>query len=169
MGRVLVFILQPGFPYYDFSGTIIGNIVPIERVSTYHVTISQGCGPTRVVPPVPSFPDGQPRKELKMILVRLVFQTEWGKAGQVVEGLRQNSEMMRRVVGSNVRVRILTDLSGPFHTVVQEMEYESLAEWERARAATFENAEFQEAQASSDSPFVSGQAEFYTIEMELET
>jgi predicted transcriptional regulator len=103
-----------------------------------------------------------------MILVRMVFQTEWGKAQQVVDGFKQNVEMMRRIVGPNVRARILTDLSGPFHTVIQEMEVESLAEWERIRAAMFANSEFQQAQANSSSPFVSGRTEFYTIEVNLE-
>jgi hypothetical protein len=103
-----------------------------------------------------------------MILVRLVFQTKWGKAQEVIDGFKQNAEMMRRIVGPNVRARILSDLSGPFHTVVQEMEVESLAEWERIRAATFANPEFQQAQASSEQPFVSGRTEFYTIETTLE-
>jgi hypothetical protein len=103
-----------------------------------------------------------------MVLVRMVFQTEWGKAHQVVDRFTQDAEMMRRIIGPDVRARILTDLSGPFHTVVQEIEVESLAEWERMRTAIFTNPEFQEAQASSDTPFVSGRTEFYTIEMTLE-
>jgi hypothetical protein len=103
-----------------------------------------------------------------MILVRLVFQAKWGQAQEVIDRFTQNAEMMRRIVGPNVRARILSDLSGPFHTVVQEMEVESLAEWERIRAATFENPEFQEVQAGSDPPFVSGRTEFYTIEATFE-
>jgi hypothetical protein len=103
-----------------------------------------------------------------MVLVRFVFQTEWGKAQQVVDSFKQNAEMMRQMAGPNVRARILTDLSGPFHTVVQELEVESLAEWERMRAAMFANPEFQQAQASSENPFVSGSTEFYTIEMTVE-
>ena len=99
-----------------------------------------------------------------MILVRFVFQAKSGKAGQVVDQFKQNEEMMRRIMGPGVKVRFLTDLSGPLDTVVQEMEFESLAEWERLRAATFSNPEFQQAQASGESPFVSGRTELYTIE-----
>jgi hypothetical protein len=102
-----------------------------------------------------------------MILVRFVFQAKWGKAGQVVEDFKQNEEMMKRILGPDVKVRILTDLSGSFDTVVQEMEFKSLAEWERVRAATFANPEFQQAQASSESPFISGRTELYTIETEF--
>ena len=48
-------------------------------------------------------------------------------------GFKLSGEIARTMVGPNVRVRILTDLSGPFDTVVQEIEVESLAEWERLR------------------------------------
>jgi hypothetical protein len=99
-----------------------------------------------------------------MILVRLVFQAKWGSAGEVVDQFKQNAEIMGRILGSDVRTRILTDLSGPFDTVVQEMEVESLAEWERLRAAMFSTPEFQDLQESGESPFTSGRTEFYTIE-----
>lgn len=104
-----------------------------------------------------------------MILVRIVFQTKWGRAQEVVDGFGQDAEMMRRIAGPNVRGRILTDLSGPFHTVVQEIEVESLAEWERLRTAMFSDPEFQQTQANSDLPFESGSLEFYTIEATVET
>ena len=102
-----------------------------------------------------------------MILVRLVLQAKSGKAGEVVDRFKQNAELMQRILGADVRARILTDLSGPFDTVVQEMEVESLAEWERLRAAIFANPEFQEAQASGESPIVSGRADLYTIEVDF--
>ena len=99
-----------------------------------------------------------------MILVRFVFQAKYGKAGEVVEDFKKATEMMQKILGSNVHMRILTDLSGPFDTVVQEMEMESLAEWERIRAAMFSNPEFQEMRPEGETPFHSGRTEFYTIE-----
>ena len=78
-----------------------------------------------------------------------------------MKGLKEGAEMMRRIAGSNTKVRLLTDLSGPFDTVVQEVELESLAEWEQLRAKIFSDSEFQEA---GESPFTSGRAEFYTLE-----
>ena len=99
-----------------------------------------------------------------MIVVRFVFQAKWGKAGETVEQIKANAEVMRQAFGSDVRVRILTDLSGPFDTVVQELEVESLAEWERLRAKMFASPEFQEMQASRDAPYEGGRAEFYTLE-----
>ncbi len=105
-----------------------------------------------------------------MILVRLVFQTKWGKTDEVVAAFKEETELLRRFLGPNGRARVLTDLSGPFHTVVQEMEVESLAEWERLRTAMFADPEVQERQADPerpDSPLLSGSTEFYTIEMTL--
>jgi len=102
-----------------------------------------------------------------MILVRLVFQAKWGKAGAVANEFKRNAEMMKKMFGPDVRVRILTDLSGPFDTVVQELEVESLAAWERIRAAMFANPEVQELQERGESPFESGRTEFYTIEASL--
>ena len=103
-----------------------------------------------------------------MILVRQVFETEWGKSQQVVEMFKQGGEIVRRNLGVTARVRILTDLSGPFNTVVQEVEVESLGEWERTRAAMFADPEWQQMTSSGPPPFRSGQAAFYTIESTLE-
>jgi hypothetical protein len=68
------------------------------------------------------------QKEVVTVLVRIVCQAKFGKASEVVAGLKQSQEIVRRVVAPDLRVRILTDLSGPFDTVVQELEVESLAE-----------------------------------------
>ena len=99
-----------------------------------------------------------------MILVRFVCQAKFGKAGEVVTGFKQSAEIARTLVGPHVRGRILTDLSGPFDTVIQELEMESLAEWERLRGVMFSNPQFQEAEASLPDVIESGQTEFYTIE-----
>ena len=99
-----------------------------------------------------------------MILVRMVFQTQWGKSQDVAEEFKQGMEWMRRITGHTGRIRILTDLSGPFNHVVQEIEVESLAEWERRRVALFSNPEFQQGQANSELSFESGYVEFFTIE-----
>ena len=101
-----------------------------------------------------------------MILVRFVCQAKFGKASDVVAGFKRSNELARTVAGPNVRVRLLTDLSGAFDTVVQELELESLAEWERLRIVIFANPEIQEAEASMPDLIVSGQTEYYTIEAE---
>jgi hypothetical protein len=99
-----------------------------------------------------------------MILVRIVCQAKFGKASDVVAGFKRSNEIVRTLVGPNVRGRLLTDLSGSFDTVVEELELESLAEWERLRGVIFSNPEVQEAEAALPDLIVSGQTEYYTIE-----
>jgi hypothetical protein len=99
-----------------------------------------------------------------MILVRFVCKAKSGKAGEVVTGFKQSAEIARTLVGPHVRGRILTDLSGPFDTVIQELEMASLAEWERLREVIFSNPEVQEAEVGLPDVIESGRTEFYTIE-----
>lgn len=101
-----------------------------------------------------------------MVLVRIVCQAKFSKANEVVAGFKQIQEIIRRTIAPDVRARILTDLSGPFDTVVHELEVDSLAEWERLRAAIFSNPQVQETEAALPSVIESGQAEYYTIEAE---
>jgi hypothetical protein len=101
-----------------------------------------------------------------MILVRFVCQAKFGKASDVLAGFKRSNEIARTVAGSNVRARLLTDLSGTFDTVVQELELDSLAEWERLRMVIFSSPEIQEVEASAPDLIVSGQTEYYTIESE---
>ena len=102
-----------------------------------------------------------------MIIVRFVLQAKPGKAQELVNDIQESAETMRRLAGETMKVRIMTDLSGPFDTVIQEVELESLAVWEQVRARIFSNPEFQEIQASRENPAVSGSTEFYTLEAEL--
>ncbi len=99
-----------------------------------------------------------------MILVRMVFQAKFGKAGEVAAGMIKGQEIARQVVGARARARVLTDLSGQFDTVVQELEVESLAEWERLRAKMFADPRFREMTADSPNLIEGGRTEFYTIE-----
>lgn len=96
-----------------------------------------------------------------MVLVRLVFQAKWGKAAELAETLVEAKDKFGEEFG---RTRILTDLSGPFHTVVQETEVESLGEWERNRGEIFSHPEFQKMATRAAELMESGRTEFYTIE-----
>jgi hypothetical protein len=100
-----------------------------------------------------------------MILVRMVFRAKWDKMGDVVSNMKKGSAIIHRI--TNGRVRVLTDLSGPFNTLVEEIEVESLAAWEQLRVKIFTDPEFQQLQDMVESPFESGSIEFYTIEETL--
>jgi hypothetical protein len=102
--------------------------------------------------------------EVPMVLVRMVCQAKFGKANEVVTGFQQTSALVNRTIDPNVHFRILTDLSGPFDTVIQELEVESLAAWERLRTQVFSNPQVQALEAALPNVIESGRMEYYTIE-----
>ncbi len=64
-----------------------------------------------------------------MILVRNVFRLECGKSREAVALWQHGVEVLRRA-GVSRDIRILTDLAGPFNTIVVEESFESLGAME---------------------------------------
>jgi len=98
-----------------------------------------------------------------MLVARQVFQAKYGRGDELVALFKEFNTRMQEEGGPAPRFRILTDVSGPFFTVVSEIEVESLAAWEGS---------FQEAMSrpwmgewfGRMMPLVeSGSREFYTI------
>ncbi len=100
-----------------------------------------------------------------MILVRVVFQAKHGKAGELVVGMKEALNQMKRGDPQS-RGRLLTDLSGPFDTVVLEIEHASLAAAEQFRAQLFTRPAYQESRPRTEELVLSGHQEYYTIEAE---
>ncbi len=61
-----------------------------------------------------------------MIVVRSVLQAQFGKGGELAALVGQAMQQMTQEMGTGSKWRVLTDLSGPFDTVVLEVEAESL-------------------------------------------
>lgn len=102
-----------------------------------------------------------------MVLVRMVIQAQAGKAGEMAGVFAENLGIVKKMGGGDLPVRILTDLSGPFDTLVVELTVEDLAAWEKIRANMFTSPEFVEAMENNPSnTYRSGRTEFYTIEAE---
>jgi hypothetical protein len=105
-----------------------------------------------------------------MIVVRTVMQGKFGQGGRLAAGFiesnRKMMDEMSKVMGGPRRWRVLTDLSGPFDNVVMEVEVESLAEWEKARAALFSLPTFQESMRATSELVEGGGSEFWTVEAE---
>ena len=99
-----------------------------------------------------------------MIVVRNVFQAKFGRAGELAQAMAESMRQPTDAPGAPRAWRVLTDLSGPFDTVVLEVEGESLAEWERVRGELFARPEFRESFARTAELVVSGRNELYTIE-----
>ena len=94
-----------------------------------------------------------------MILIRDIFQAKFGQAGEMVELMKQNPM-------PGMRGRVLTDLSGPYDTVVIEAEVESIDEYYRRLREMFDQ-EPNEAMRAMGDMIVSGRREIFTIEAEL--
>ena len=65
-----------------------------------------------------------------MIVARQVFQAKYGRGDELVALFKELNQRMQEGGVERMRFRILTDVSGPFFTVVTEAEVESLAAWE---------------------------------------
>ena len=98
-----------------------------------------------------------------MLVTRQVFRAKYGRGDELVAHFQEFNARMREADETAPRFRILTDASGPFFTVVTEVEVESLAAWEGS---------FREAMArpwmgewfGRMMPLVeSGRREFYTL------
>jgi hypothetical protein len=103
-------------------------------------------------------------KEPPMIVVRNVFQAKFGRAGELAQAMVESMRQQAGAAGAPSAWRVLTDLSGPFDTVVLEVEGESLAEWERVRSEMFAQPDFQDNFARTAEMLISGRNELYTIE-----
>ena len=100
------------------------------------------------------------------------FQCHSGRAQEVVAMFKAQAEQAQASGQGEVikRTRILTDLSGPFDTVVIESDVESIDDYFASLKAMFASPEFQEAQTAitGDNPIQTGKRTFYTIEATYE-
>ena len=96
-----------------------------------------------------------------MILNRITFHAKFGKAAQVVEMLKQSSPPS---AGAPGRMRVLTDRTGRFDTVVLEIEAETLADHDRMREAMFAEAANQGQTGEMLEVIDWGEQQFWTIE-----
>ena len=97
-----------------------------------------------------------------MILVRQVFQVPIGTARAVAASILQGAAEFAQTA-AEVHGRVLTDISGPFGTVILEIEVESLAAWERMQAARAAQSDGKPGGADGAPPFTGGYQEFYTL------
>jgi len=97
-----------------------------------------------------------------MILIRNVFQLKFGKAREAVALVKEGAAIQKRAA-ANFSARILTDLTGPFYTVVLELTVPSLAAFEAEAPRYMGDKDFQ-ANYQKLVPLVeSGHREIFTI------
>jgi len=66
-----------------------------------------------------------------MIVVRNVFQLQFGKARDALALWKEASGLAKKVDPNYTGFRLLTDVTGPAYTLVVEFTYPSLAEFEK--------------------------------------
>jgi hypothetical protein len=97
-----------------------------------------------------------------MILVRNIFRCRFSKGGEVAR-LIQETRAQWGPVG-RLPMRVLTDLDGPFDTVVTETVIESIDEYNRLLRERFADADVARLLAPLADFVESGRREYFTIE-----
>lgn len=64
-----------------------------------------------------------------MIVIRNTFQVKFGKMKEAVPLLKEN--MARAAAAGGKAGRLMTDVTGPFYTLVLEFEFENMADADR--------------------------------------
>jgi hypothetical protein len=77
-----------------------------------------------------------------MIVVRDIFQLQFGKAREATDLLKQGQAALQR--GGYPADRILADVTGDYYTLVMESRFESLSKFEEALDHARDLSEWQE-------------------------
>ena len=97
-----------------------------------------------------------------MIVIRNVFRLKFGKAREAVALFKEAVAIQKRA-GATFAARILTDVTGPFYTVVLELTVADLSTFETEAPRFMAGQEFQ-ANYQKLVPLVeSGHREIFTI------
>ena len=79
-----------------------------------------------------------------MIVVRNVFQLKFGKAKEAVALVKEGLAIQRRAVtGVEFSSRVLTDVTGPFYTLVLELTVPNMSAFESYAPKLFGDKEWQ--------------------------
>ena len=79
-----------------------------------------------------------------MIVVRNVFQLKFGKAKEAVAIAKESVAIQKKVLtGVDFSTRLLTDVTGPFYTLVLELTVPSLATFESYAPRLFADKDWQ--------------------------
>jgi hypothetical protein len=99
-----------------------------------------------------------------MIVIRNVFQLKFGKAREAIALLKEGVVIQKRAAtGVELSTRLLTDVTGPFYTVVLELTLPNLATLESFAPQLFGDKDWQ-AHYHKLTPLVeSGHREVFTI------
>ena len=99
-----------------------------------------------------------------MIVIRNVFQLEFGKAKDAVALMKEGLAIQKRSVPDvEFSTRLLTDVTGPFYTLVLELTVPSLAVFEANASRAFADKDFQANYQKMAALVRSGYREIFTV------
>jgi hypothetical protein len=98
-----------------------------------------------------------------MIVVRNVFKLKFGKAREATAAWKEGRGLFERAGIPRERTRLLTDLVGPFYTMVVETTYERLGEFESSAKSAMAGKEWQDWYARIQAVSEGGYREIFTI------
>jgi hypothetical protein len=98
-----------------------------------------------------------------MLVARQVFQAKYGRGDDLVALFKEFNARIQEEGGTGPRFRILTDVTGPFFTVVTEIEVENLAAWEGGFRESMNRPWMGEWLGRMMSLVESGSREFYAV------
>ena len=99
-----------------------------------------------------------------MILIRDVFRLKFGKARDALAAWKEMAEHARRSGAMPAPPRILTDLVGPFYTLVMETTAKDLPTWEADMRKGMGDPKFHELYQKFTPLVESGYREIFTIQ-----
>ena len=94
-----------------------------------------------------------------MIVIRNTFQLQFGKAKEAKAIIQQ----IRSIEKAHSPTRVMTDLTGPFFTLVLEFEEESLSAWEKRQQETLGQAALRPLFESLYALTLSGHREIFNL------
>jgi len=99
-----------------------------------------------------------------MVIIRNVFQLKFGKAREAVALFKEGIAIQKRVgAGQEFSSRLLTDVTGPFYTVVFEITVPSLAAFEGAAPQLMGDKDWQANYQKIGALVESGYREIFTL------
>ncbi len=101
-----------------------------------------------------------------MLVVRNDFQLQFGHAKEAIALWNEGGEIAKRNNLAGGSARILTDLVGaPYYTLILNMSYESLADFERSSKAIMSNQEWRAWYPKVAPLAVGGHREIFNVEV----
>jgi hypothetical protein len=99
-----------------------------------------------------------------MIVIRNVFRLKFGKAREAVALMKEGLAIQQRVAtGADFSTRLLTDVTGPFYTLVLELTVKDLATFESYAPKLFGDKEWQEYYQKMAPLVERGHREIFTV------